>query len=353
MATNFPGSLDAYVNPVGSDGLASGAGGVSHASMHANLHDAVEAIEAKVGANGSGVTTSHDYKIAQLEAKSPTITVDGDASGSATLTNLGNGTLTLSLAVDSVAANEIADGAVGSAQLAADAVNGSKIADDSIDSEHYVDGSIDTAHIGDDQVTGAKIAHNTITATHIAADAVGSSELANNAVDTAAIADDAVTSAKIANNAVALGTQTTGNYVGTVSGGDGISVSGADAEGATKTVAVDSTVLRGRRGANSYYPDGNGYITITTDIPKSSSENIVAAFVQTTSQTTTGEGAPEYVLTLPVTAIYNNPSGANYKQFQCRVYEVNGSGNSDYTVSTIYDSSPPGINIALSWLVLT
>lgn len=78
MATNFPGSLDAYVNPVGSDGLASGAGGVSHANMHANLHDAVEAIEAKVGANGSGVTSSHDYKIDQLESGLSTAESDID-----------------------------------------------------------------------------------------------------------------------------------------------------------------------------------------------------------------------------------------------------------------------------------
>jgi hypothetical protein len=45
--------------------------------------------------------------------------------------------------------------------------------------------------------------------------------------------------ATIANNAVALGTDTTGNYVETLSAGTGIDISGADAEGATKTVAVD------------------------------------------------------------------------------------------------------------------
>ena len=63
MATNFPGSLDSYTNPVGSDLLSTGAGGDSHSTMHSNLNDAVEALEAKVGANSSAVTTSHDYKI--------------------------------------------------------------------------------------------------------------------------------------------------------------------------------------------------------------------------------------------------------------------------------------------------
>jgi hypothetical protein len=64
MATNFPTSLDSLTNPATSDQLSS----PSHAEQHANANDAIEQLEAKVGANGSAVTTSHDYKIAQLEA---------------------------------------------------------------------------------------------------------------------------------------------------------------------------------------------------------------------------------------------------------------------------------------------
>lgn len=71
MATNFPGSLDSYVNPVGSDGLASGAGGVSHANMHANIHDAVEAIQAKVGVDNSTVSSSLDYRVGLTERGAP------------------------------------------------------------------------------------------------------------------------------------------------------------------------------------------------------------------------------------------------------------------------------------------
>ena len=64
MATNFPNSLDSLNNPATTDQLNS----PSHAAQHANANDAIEQLEAKVGANGSAVTTSHDYKIAQLEA---------------------------------------------------------------------------------------------------------------------------------------------------------------------------------------------------------------------------------------------------------------------------------------------
>jgi hypothetical protein len=64
MATNFPASLDSLTNPTSSDSLNS----PSHSAQHANVNDAVEALQAKVGADSSAVTTSLDYKVAQLES---------------------------------------------------------------------------------------------------------------------------------------------------------------------------------------------------------------------------------------------------------------------------------------------
>jgi hypothetical protein len=66
MASNFPSSLDTFTNPSSSDALDSVS--VPHASQHSDLNDAVEALQAKVGADSSGVASSHDYKIAALEA---------------------------------------------------------------------------------------------------------------------------------------------------------------------------------------------------------------------------------------------------------------------------------------------
>jgi hypothetical protein len=40
----------------------------SHSAQHANSNDAIEALQAKVGADSSAVTSSLDYKVAQLEA---------------------------------------------------------------------------------------------------------------------------------------------------------------------------------------------------------------------------------------------------------------------------------------------
>ena len=66
MATNFPTSLDSLTNPQSTDSVEV----VSHASQHSNANDAIEALEAKVGADNSAVTTSLDYRVRTLESAS-------------------------------------------------------------------------------------------------------------------------------------------------------------------------------------------------------------------------------------------------------------------------------------------
>lgn len=70
MATNFPTSLDALPNPVpGGPGVGTdvdAAGDLKHTAQHINVNDAVEALEAKVGVDGSAVASSLDYKIAAM-----------------------------------------------------------------------------------------------------------------------------------------------------------------------------------------------------------------------------------------------------------------------------------------------
>ena len=62
MASNYPTSLDSFANPSSTDAMDSVS--VPHATQHSDLNDAVEALQAKVGADSSAVTSSHDYKIA-------------------------------------------------------------------------------------------------------------------------------------------------------------------------------------------------------------------------------------------------------------------------------------------------
>jgi hypothetical protein len=63
MATNFPSSLDSFTNPTAVDTLDS----PPHDTQHADANDAIEALQAKVGVNGSAVTTSHEYRINSIE----------------------------------------------------------------------------------------------------------------------------------------------------------------------------------------------------------------------------------------------------------------------------------------------
>ncbi len=62
MATNFPNSLDTLTNPNSTDSLSN----PSHSQQHTNLNDAVEAIQAKIGADGSNDVNSIDYKISDI-----------------------------------------------------------------------------------------------------------------------------------------------------------------------------------------------------------------------------------------------------------------------------------------------
>jgi microcystin-dependent protein len=64
MAINYPVSLDNFQNPVSTDPMNSAT--VPHATQHANLNDAVEALETKVGIDNSADTDSHDYKLRRL-----------------------------------------------------------------------------------------------------------------------------------------------------------------------------------------------------------------------------------------------------------------------------------------------
>jgi len=59
MAITFPTSLDSLVNPATTNTLNS----PSHAGQHSDANDAIEALEAKVGVNGSAVNTSLDFLV--------------------------------------------------------------------------------------------------------------------------------------------------------------------------------------------------------------------------------------------------------------------------------------------------
>ena len=91
MATNFPTSLDNLTNPAGSDPV----NNPSHASQHADLNDAIEKLEEKVGVNNSAVTTSLDYRVKQLETNPVASYTDEEARNAIGTALTGSGGITV------------------------------------------------------------------------------------------------------------------------------------------------------------------------------------------------------------------------------------------------------------------
>lgn len=79
MSTNYPTSLDVLTNPSATDPVTN----PSHATQHANANDAIEALEAKVGIDGSATTTTHDYKLSGVIGSDKATSL----TGAETLTN--------------------------------------------------------------------------------------------------------------------------------------------------------------------------------------------------------------------------------------------------------------------------
>ncbi len=83
MSITFPTTLDTLTNPAPTDLVENAILGLDHDQQHSNANDAIEALEAKVGANSSAVTTSHDYKLSGVTGTDKAVS----KTGSETLTN--------------------------------------------------------------------------------------------------------------------------------------------------------------------------------------------------------------------------------------------------------------------------
>jgi hypothetical protein len=81
MATDFPVDLDTLINPTSTNKLSA----PSHSQQHANANDAIEALQAKVGIDGSEDPDSLDYKITSVEEQIANL----GSSGAATVELLG------------------------------------------------------------------------------------------------------------------------------------------------------------------------------------------------------------------------------------------------------------------------
>lgn len=73
-AISFPASIDVFTNPSATDRT----NAPSHAEQHSNANDAVEALQAKVGADGSATTSTHDYKLSAVLTTYKAVSTGGE-----------------------------------------------------------------------------------------------------------------------------------------------------------------------------------------------------------------------------------------------------------------------------------
>lgn len=98
MTTNFPSGLDDFTNPTSGDTLDS----PDHATQHADVNDAVEALQAKVGVNGSAVTTALDYRVATLESPKEVLYLEPNTTNLGTVTSVSASSSSATYALGSV-----------------------------------------------------------------------------------------------------------------------------------------------------------------------------------------------------------------------------------------------------------
>ena len=163
------------------------------------VQDIVGAMVSSNTESGISVTYEDSDGTLDFNVADPTLTFTGDVTGSGTMTDLGNTSIALTVAANSVALGTDTTG-------------------------NYV---ATIADAGNSRITVAN----------------SGSETAEVTLD---IADDAIGTDQIADNAVTLGTQSTGNYVATIAGTTNeIEVSGSGSETAAVTIGLPDDVTIG------------------------------------------------------------------------------------------------------------
>jgi len=66
MSTNYPTTKQSIPNPASTDLLENATASLDHDYQHGTANDTIEALQDKVGVDGSAVTTSHDYKLSEV-----------------------------------------------------------------------------------------------------------------------------------------------------------------------------------------------------------------------------------------------------------------------------------------------
>ena len=220
------------------------------------VQDIVGAMVESNTENGIAVTYDDANAKINFDVNDPVITLSGDVTGTATMTNLGNVTISTTIAANSVALGSDTTGNYVATITGANgiSVTGSGVESAAITLEinptegNFVEAMQDLVGtmVSGNSESGIAVTYNdtlgkldfavgnpTVTLSGAVTGAATITNLANATITTS-----------IAENAVALGTNTTGNYVATVaanatSGYGGIVVSGSGSETAAVTIGIN------------------------------------------------------------------------------------------------------------------
>ena len=202
-----------------------------------------DAVGAMVSSNTeSGISVSYDDtdNTLDFDVADFTITLDGDLSGSATVTNLGNATLTAT-----IAANSVALGADTSGDYVASLVAGTGVTL----SNNSGETATPTIAIGQAVATSDSptFAGLTINGSSVVFEGSSSDDHETTITVTDPTADRTITIPNATGTVallgtIALGTDTTGNYMSDLTAGTGVTITHTPGEGSNATIAIGQAV---------------------------------------------------------------------------------------------------------------
>lgn len=173
-------TIASFANATHNHTNAAGGGTLTSAAISDFQEATEDVVGAMVSSNSeSGISVTYDDATGKLnfDVSDPVITLSGDVTGSATITNLGNTTITTTIPAGTIVNADINSAAAidktkisGTAITAADTgtVNTTILADLAVTTAKLVDSNVTTAKIADLNVTTGKIADSAITSAKIA-----------------------------------------------------------------------------------------------------------------------------------------------------------------------------------------
>lgn len=206
-------TIASFTNATHNHTNAAGGGTLTSAAISDFQEATEDVVGAMVSSNSeSGISVTYDDATGKLnfDVSDPVITLSGDVTGSATITNLGNTTITTTIPAGTIVNADInAAAAITKTKISGTAITGADVG--TVNTTILADLAVTTAKLVDSNVTTAKIADLNVTTGKIADSAITSAKIADNTIVDA----DISTAAAIALSKLATDPLARANHTGT------------------------------------------------------------------------------------------------------------------------------------------